>query len=1336
MFKLTTKKAYWLGLVPVLLILGAFLKFAFAVAAFNPANMPVGNVGQDEMTNYNLTSGTETLFRGQYEREFWSGNLLAYAINAAGDLTTATQRWNAGAAYQLELQGTARSIVTVKTDGTRIPFTWASLSATQQGYLTSPDILDFLRGDRTKEIQEGGTLRQRKSALGDIVHSRPYYIADSTNPTVFVGANDGMLHAFNATTGAERWAYVPSTLISKMKNLSVTPYVHDYYVDGAINVGNIINGSKRVLVGGLGAGGKGLFALDITGSARLAPATEADAATNILWEITPASTGYANLGYSTGYSAITKVGTTDSVIVGNGYNNGGDYQAYLYVINADTGALISAIKAGTSGTAASPNGLSAPVAIDSDGNGVVDTVYAGDLNGTMWKFNLTAGTSTALLATGQAITMTPGVARHPSGGFMINFATGAMLTDADAADATTIYAAYGIWDGAPAANITLVEQTLTERCYTSLEEVAPSPCVNRVRTATANQPNWAAGFHKGWKVPLPAGERVLGDGSFIENARFYFMSTNPTISTTVLSSTIKGQNWLMELDYLSGGAKNSPFLDLSGDHQLDNNDRVKNSATPPAPVMTTDGIAVGKVLETGVMSQPILVQLSSLNNTLFNRNPDIIIPPVELETGHGVTGGHFDVDIFYATPTAGAQATATITVGSSGQTAGFPATLGAISVDGVVIVPAMTVADIPDGTITATNASTIRSKVANGFTATRSGSVITIKAPMGSQYNGKAITVAAGTSQTLVAAAAAIPMVPAVPPVVGVTGVRPTGFITFSGGNSTGAYQINDTLNPSSQSIKVDGNNAYANDISIGAGKTPAQAAAAVVAAMGSGGIYKAFVGGTTASPTGSTPACAAKTSNVVCIVDTSTYTNLKAITLGSITGGGLSISLANTTLGVTPVTAVPGVPAVPAVPAVVQSGWTNFKPALTVTAFNNSGVEPASNGDNCTSGCKYDQHIHQYDDEFDVTGVNMLNPSDTKLDLKLAIPSLTQNFKVIMHNQYLSPGVKLHIGNPAYLYNVDFGYVSVKDYQTSATLDLAAVQTYRRDPNAVWPGAASTDAQKLAAPKPIGSLAWNMPLDALTAKNWWGNGDVRVGLHPTIYSCVWAAAGSNDGNMYQPVNPPANGTDGPGTAGWSGATSPSTATGARHNGALVVQIIRDTTPNSAMELNVVGRPEYGWRVKSSLFKDYVLAEYATYWHHPNGKCYSKTDWTKTPGADDGASDPSAKAAGSTDPKIGDLSAGTGSGVTILDVTMTVAGDVTTTIIRYSNGTQASIVRTENRKADGTKDGTVTIVTTDALGNRTEQKIANAEGTVVSGGDESGPHARTGRVSWRELVKP
>lgn len=1308
-------KPIWLAALVLLAALTVALKLALAITAFTPGNQPVGWVGQDDLTNYNLTSGTEILYRGQYTKEYWGGNLIAYGVNAAGDVSTATQPWNGGAAYQLDIQGASRLVFTLRSDGTRIPFRWTDLDSTQQGSLTGNNILDFLRGDRTGEVQQGGSLRQRASALGDIIHSRPYYVSDSDSatpaPTVFVGANDGMLHAFNAVTGSERWAYVPSMLISKMKNLAVTPYVHDYYVDGSVNVATILAGSKRVLVGALGAGGKGLYALDITGSARLAPATETAAATNILWEITPtsinnaASASYTNLGYTYANPTIAKVAGTDAVIVGNGYNNGGDYQAYLYVINANTGALISAIKAGTTGSAASPNGLSTPVAIDTNNDGSVEIVYAGDLNGTMWKFDLAASTATALLTTSpaQPITMSPGVAKHPNGGYMVNFATGAMLVAADMTDATA-FAAYGIWDGAPAANSVLLTQTLTERCYTSGTAVAATPCASRVRTVTNNQPNWSAGAsnHKGWRVALPAGEKVAGDGSFIENGRFYFNGYNPTVANTVQASTVYGENWLMELDYLSGGSSSNglPFLDLSGNHLLDSDDLVK-FATPPASA--TDAIPVGKMIGIGVMSQPVLVQLSTLNNTLFNQNPDVTIVPVELGTGQGVDGGHFDIDYFYAPPTGGAQASATITIGTTGQSAGFPATLGAITVNGVTIIPAQTVANITNGTSSSTNATTLKNAVTNGFTATVSGSTITIKAPMGASFNGKAISVGAGTSQALVAGHAAVAEV------VGVTGVAP----------SNGRLVMTAVAKDKTVSIRCD--SAYIGSSGTFRSLDDSTASTRLndLFTRINGTTYNGYTMTCTKSPNTSAP--------------TSLDCSISAPVGVSACSGGFTVDSDITkTTNTGPSGGVNAVTAVAGSPAVVQSGWTNFAPAVTASAFNNAGVEPNSVGDTCTSGCIYDKHFHQYDDVFDVTGINLLNASSTTLNLVKAVPSLTQDFKVLVHNQYLNPAVKLHMGDPSYLYNVDNGYISVKNYLTTATLDLATLQTYRRDPNAVWPGVAATDAERLALPKPIGSLAFNMPLTALTRMDWWGNGDVRVGLHPTKYSCVWAAAGSTDGNMYQPVIPPANGTDGPGVAGWSAATTPTTATGVRHNGALVIQLVRATTPNSALELNVAGRPEYGWRVKSGLYSSYVLAEWATYWHHPNGKCYHSADWTKTPSTDAGASTPSAKAAGSTDPHIGDLSAGGGGGGgTIVSVVTNIVGAVTTTTITYTDGSYATITRTANA------DGTVTIVTVDALGVRTVQTLANAEGSLKTGGDERARQAaRTGRVSWRELVAP
>jgi hypothetical protein len=1307
-----SRKSKWAALVGGVVLVAIAVKLALAITPFVPGNQPVGYVAQDEITNYNLKSGTEILYRVEYEKEFYSGNLFAYPVDEFGNVERSPEWWGGGAQSHIDGQDfdTGRMIATMKDSGTGagagIPFRFTSLSTTQQGYLTSSTVLDFLRGDRSQEIPNSGkTLRQRKSVLGDMIHSRPYYVADSSNPTVFVGANDGMLHAFDAATsgGAERWAYVPSMLISKMKNLSVSPYVHDYFVDGQINIADISSsGSKRILVGGLGGGGRGLYALDITGSDGLTASNEAGVASKVMWEITPTKVNYANptttdayvnLGYTYGTPSIAKVGGADRVIIGNGYNDSsaGDYQAYLFVINPYTGQRIGAIQAGTSGTATSPNGLSTPVAVDNDGDGSVDIVYAGDLNGTMWKFNLSNSTATALLTTTEAITSTPGVFLHPNGGYMVNFGTGKQLTAADSTDVTTVYHVYGIWDGAAGSG--MVTQTLTERAYTN------GSTTTRVRTVTANQPNWAT--DKGWQVTLPAGERVLGEGSFIENGRFYFTSHNPTISTTVPNTTtvVQGTNWLMELDGLTGGTKTRPFLDMNGDVKVDDADRVKYSATDTLPVttpatvvgdpnLTTNGIPVGKFLSIGVLSQPILVQLVSLNDTLFNQNPDVVFPTVTLaETG--VTGGHFDADIFYGTASGGSSATAVITVSSTGSSR--PATLGGISVDGVSIVGALSTSNITNGTSTSTNASTIKNRVAGGFTATVSGNKVTVKAPVGAAYNGKTFTFTAGTSSS---------GSPAIP------GVRPTGLISFSGTTSGSSAAIDDSLDGSS--VRVGNSSAEGSRITLG-NRTPAEAASRVVSVIGngSGNDYRAYVGGNSITPT-----CAIQPITVVCLVDNTTYTNGRAVTIGSTSNfGSLTVSVTAT---------AGGVPAVAA-----TAGWDNFATALSGATF--SGGADGVFGDTCTD-CNTKSHTHQYDDKFDVTGVDMLNPSEPNLRLSKAIASTSAAFKVLALNQYLSPAVKLHLHDtsyrPIYQFNVDAGYVSLKNYLTSATLDLATLPTYTR--------------------ASIGSLAINMPLDALTSKDWWGTGDVRSGLHAAgNYLCpIKSATSSNDGNMFRPVVPPANGVAGPGTAGWSGSSTPATASGVRHNGALTIQVISASTPNSAIEQNVSGRPEYGWRVKSASYASYVLAEYVYFWHTPHpvthaqntGPCYHDAGWTKSPARDATFSALSAKAAGSTDPKIGDLSAGVGSGTTV-STTISVSGNVTTTDYVYSGDTPGSnatkkIVRTVNT------DGTVTIVTTDVAGNVTTQIVAVTSGSVKSGGDELGLMSRTGRISWRELVSP
>ncbi len=193
-------------------------------------------------------------------------------------------------------------------------------------------------------------------------------------------------------------------------------------------------------------------------------------------------------------------------------------------------------------------------------------------------------------------------------------------------------------------------------------------------------------------------------------------------------------------------------------------------------------------------------------------------------------------------------------------------------------------------------------------------------------------------------------------------------------------------------------------------------------------------------------------------------------------------------------------------VTAVPQSGWTNFKPALSTTTFSGASdgtVDVICSGTNCQST----KHVHEYDDLYNVTGVNMLDASEPLFDLSNAIPSQSTRFKILAQNQYLSPAVEIHLnGDPGYVFDVDAGYTPIKNFMTSPILDLANVTTYTRG---------TTDSvENGVTAYPLRSFAVNMPVDAFVAKDWWAGApiglsatvappDVRVGLHPTQTGCV-----------------------------------------------------------------------------------------------------------------------------------------------------------------------------------------------------------------------------------------
>lgn len=541
--------------------------------------------------NTTTVSSDTRIYQATFDSGSWAGDLQAYPVEIAnGEITKATPSWTSGSANtQLKQRVSAttdtRKIISYN-GSTGIAFTWATLSSAQKTHLVDENRLNFLRG-RTQD--EGVTFRDRDGPLGDIVNSQPVYVAkppftysDATyqtfksdhanrTPMIYVGANDGMLHAFNASTGAEAFAYVPNLLMDQLKNLSNIPYAHQYYVDGPITVGDVYTGTswKTLLVGGLGKGGKGFYALDVTNPTST---TEEGLKSIVKWEFTD-----ADMGYSFGRPLIIKTAAEGWVVaVTSGYNNSG--QGYLYLLNPDTGAIIEKIST-TIGTAANPSGLGQPSAADEDGDGVADYIYAGDLNGSLWKFDLTASNSnswdiafkvgstklpliTVKNASNQAqpITAAPEIVKHPTNGMLIIlFGTGRYLGATDATDTQT-QSFYAIKDSGSAIastdRRTLVQQSL----YTAT--------INgqQTRLMTSNNVDWTV--KDGWYMDfIDSGERNVTNPQ-VRNGALIFTSFIPNEDPC----SFGGTGWLYDFNYLTGAAFEQPELDINNDGELDGND--------------------------------------------------------------------------------------------------------------------------------------------------------------------------------------------------------------------------------------------------------------------------------------------------------------------------------------------------------------------------------------------------------------------------------------------------------------------------------------------------------------------------------------------------------------------------------------------------------------------------------------------------------------------------------------------------------------------------------------------------------------------------------------------
>ncbi len=520
--------------------------------------------GGNIIANSTAVSTDSLVYQATFNSTRWSGDLAAYPVSRTGLGTIAA--WRAAE----EIPAPAARNITYWSDATGPEkgklFVWGNLSSpAERAYFNNSEpLLDYLRGVRTLEIQNGGTLRDRtaNTVLGDIAHSSPAYVRDTQ--TVYVGANDGMLHAFDARTGRELFAHIPSSVLPRLRNLANPAYneQHEYFVDGDVVVSPrtpVL--TNNYLVATLGRGGKGLFGLDVTDPANFAP-------TNVLWEYF--STTDRDLGFMLGRPVLATMNDGQRVvIVGNGYNST-DQKAVLYIFNLVTGALVRKIDTGVAGD----NGLATPGLYDSNNDGRVDFVYAGDLRGNVWKFDVSGATTASWGISNagapmfqardnanrpQPITAPIRITRNDVtsdvnfGRTFVHFGTGSYFQTTDPGD-TYVQSLYGlIDDGAPINGRT----NLRARTVQTTGNFEGTP-VRVFATPAANDMAGRSGFY----IDLPeSGERVVTATNVLRlvEASLVFSSVIPVVD----DCTPGGRGYLNVVNPYTGARLTRPFFDVN-----------------------------------------------------------------------------------------------------------------------------------------------------------------------------------------------------------------------------------------------------------------------------------------------------------------------------------------------------------------------------------------------------------------------------------------------------------------------------------------------------------------------------------------------------------------------------------------------------------------------------------------------------------------------------------------------------------------------------------------------------------------------------------------------------
>ena len=605
-------------------------------------------------TNSTSLQTGSAIYQARFNANDWSGQVLAFPVNLDGTVST-NPTWDAGQVINGQDPNSGRVILTYNTTSTvrdGVAFRWPANPASPGATDIPPALitnlntypttgindglgqlrLNYLRGDPSQEGTAVTSFRQRPiSKLGDVINSSPNFVGPpnagigeasyatfrlnnlSRAPMIYVGGNDGMLHAFRASDGQEVLAYIPSKSHANLNKLTSKTYVHRYFVDGTPEVGDAFFGGqwRTVLVSGLAAGGQGVLALDITNPALF---TEANAGSIALWEFN--DTDDADLGYVTGEPKIRKMKNGRwAAIVSGGYNNSeadganGSGNAVLFILFLDgptgpnrtwvSGTDYIKINTGV-GSPATPNGLAQPFPADINADGLVDFVYAGDLQGNLHKFDLrdanianwTAASNQVILFSAkdsannaEPITAAVEGTLHPTGqGFIITFGTGKFLEPTDPSAPYLAQSFYGIWDKNDGATVS-VQTTVTSRTQL-LQQTVNDVVVgtNTFRVVSNNSPAWSTDTtppvandsptkHMGWYMDFPnsttTGERSVFR-PILTAGRLIFTTLVPSTQTCVFGGT----SFLMVLDPATGARIAGAVIDVDANGLLNTADQV------------------------------------------------------------------------------------------------------------------------------------------------------------------------------------------------------------------------------------------------------------------------------------------------------------------------------------------------------------------------------------------------------------------------------------------------------------------------------------------------------------------------------------------------------------------------------------------------------------------------------------------------------------------------------------------------------------------------------------------------------------------------------------------